>query len=150
MNASAGPLSDHQAEWKMDSVALGKFVLPAFEALPKKLPSYTCAVLCTPEGFNICSIGLSSDQIGKMAALTSSLIAIGEASVNSISPQPNANLDALTLQSGDLTTVCIKVPHVVGYLLLLVSARAAPLGAILMVARSTADRVRELLPVVGG
>jgi predicted regulator of Ras-like GTPase activity (Roadblock/LC7/MglB family) len=130
----------------MDSAALGRFVLPAFEVIPKRLPQCVCAMLCTPEGFNLCSIGVTVDQLGKIAALTSSLISLGEATVQAIHSAQHPALDVLTLQSGDLTTVGIKVPHVNGHLLLLVTAQAAPLGAILTIARSTAERIKELLP----
>jgi len=130
----------------MDSAALGRFVLPAFEVIPKRLPQCVSAMLCTQEGFNLCSIGVTADQLGKIAALTSSLISLGEATVQVANGNKNQALDVLTLQAGDLTTVGIKVPHVTDYLLLLVTARAAPLGAILTVARSTAERVKELLP----
>lgn len=133
----------------MDSVALGHFVLPAFEPLPKKLPGCLCAVLCTPDGFNLCSIGVSNDQLGKIAALASSLIAISEATLRAVQDNEASQLDVVTLQSGDVTTVGIKVPHVVNYLLLLISARATPLGVLLNVARSTADKVKELLPAGG-
>jgi predicted regulator of Ras-like GTPase activity (Roadblock/LC7/MglB family) len=133
-------------EWLMDSAAMGRLVLPAFEVIPKKLPQCVCAMLCTPEGFNLCSIGVTPDQLGKVAALASSLISLGEATVNAVNNTPGGELDVLTLQAGELTTVGIKVPHVSGYLLLMVSARSTPLGAILTVARSTAQRVQELLP----
>ena len=134
----------------MDSAALGRFVLPAFEVIPKRLPQCVSAMLCTPEGFNLCSIGVTADQLGKIAALTSSLISLGEATVQVATGNKDQALDVLTLQAGDLTTVGTKVPHVTGYLLLLVTARAAPLGAILTVARSTAERVKELLPRPAG
>lgn len=134
----------------MDSAALGRFVLPAFEVIPKRLPQCLCAMLCTPEGFNLCSIGVTADQLGKIAALTSSLISLGEATVQVVNGSAEQSLDVLTLQAGDVTTVGIKVPHITGYLLLLVTARAAPLGTILTIARSTAERVKELLPRPAG
>lgn len=134
-------------EWKTDSVAFGSFVQPALEALPQRLPQKGSAVLCSPDGFNLCSVGVTADQIGKMAALTSSLIAIGEATATAIhtEPSPSEELDLLTLQSGSLTTVCIKVPHKGTYLLLMVSAHTTPLGVVLTVARSVADEVRKRL-----
>jgi predicted regulator of Ras-like GTPase activity (Roadblock/LC7/MglB family) len=130
----------------MDSAAMGRLVLPAFEVIPKKLPQCVCAMLCTPEGFNLCSIGVTPDQLGKVAALTSSLISLGEATVNAVNNTPGSQLDVLTLQSGELSTVGIKVPHAGGHLLLLLSAKAAPLGVMLTVARAAAQQVRELLP----
>lgn len=134
----------------MDSVALGQFVLPAFESLPRKLPNYLCAVLCTPDGFNLCSIGIGNDQLGKIAALSSSLMAVSEATLRAVqNDDTDCVLDTITLQAGDVTTVSIKVPHVVNYLVLIISARATPLGVLLNVARSTAAQVRELMPVAG-
>lgn len=130
----------------MDSAEMGRQVLPAFEVIPRRLPQCVCAMLCTPEGFNLCSVGVTPDQLGKIAALASSLISLGEATVNAVNNRQGDALDVLTLQSGDFTTVGIKVDQPGGHLLLLLTAKAAPLGAILTVARSTADKVRELLP----
>lgn len=138
---------DSSLEWKTDSAAFGRFVQPALEGLPQRLPKKGSAVLCSPDGFNLCSVGVSADQIGKMAALTSSLIAIGEATATAIhtDPTPAEELDLLTLQSGPLTTVCIKVPHKNSYLLLMVSAHSTPLGVVLTVGRSVADEVQKRL-----
>lgn len=133
----------------MDAAEMGRLVLPAFEVIPRKLPQCLCAMLCTPEGFNLCSIGITADQLGKVAALTSSLISLGEATVNAVASTPGNPLDVLTLQSGENTTVGIKVPYASGHLLLLITAKATPLGVILTVARSAAQQVRELLPTAG-
>ncbi|OIO60513.1 MAG: hypothetical protein COX57_07260 [Alphaproteobacteria bacterium CG_4_10_14_0_2_um_filter_63_37] len=146
--SSSGPVLG----WKTDSVAFGRFVQPALEGLPQRLTHKGSAVLCSPDGFNLCSVGVTSDQIGKMAALASSLIAIGEATASAVHTDAASaeQLDLLTLQSGSLTTVCIKVPCLDSYLLLMVSAHATALGVVLTVTRSVADEVGKRLTRLRG
>ena len=61
----------------MDSVALGRYVLPALETLAGWLPHLRCATLCTADGFNVCSIGITEKQLGRLAALAGSLLVGG-------------------------------------------------------------------------
>jgi hypothetical protein len=130
----------------MDLATLGRKVAPAIELIPRKLAQCTCATLCTADGFNLCSIGVTAEQLGKMAALTSSLISLGDAMQNTIGNANNEAVDVITLQSGDTSSVGIKVPLAQqGYLLMLVSAQGAPLGVILTIARNAALEVRKLL-----
>ena len=74
----------HHRHWQMDSLALGQFFLPTIEKMAVRIPQLRCAVLCTPDGFNICSLGLTENQVGKMAALSSSLLSVGDATVSSL------------------------------------------------------------------
>jgi predicted regulator of Ras-like GTPase activity (Roadblock/LC7/MglB family) len=68
----------------MDSMAMGKRAIPAMDRLAERLPQLRCAVLCTADGFNICSIGVTEQQLGKMAALTGSLFTMGAATLASL------------------------------------------------------------------
>lgn len=79
----------HYKEWQMDSLALGKLFIPALEKMATRISNLRCAVLCTHDGFNICSLGLREDQVGKMAALSSSLISVGQATVNTVDGRRN-------------------------------------------------------------
>lgn len=130
----------------MDSLAMGKLVLPSMEKLPARLPHLHSAVLCSEDGFNVCSIGVSEEQLGKMAALASSLLTIGEATVNSLaSGSGPSSLDVLTLQAADWTIVGVRVPHPHQPLVLMVSATATPLGVLHLSARQTADDIASRL-----
>lgn len=130
----------------MDSLALGQFVLPVMEKLPAKLPQLRSAVLCTEDGFNVCSIGVTEDQLGKMAALASSLLTMGEATVhNLMSGTTPKSLEVLTLQAGPWTTVGVRVGSASRPLVLMVSATDTPLGVLHLSARQVAEEVRQKL-----
>lgn len=130
----------------MDSLAMGQLVLPTLEKLSTRVPQVRCIVLCTPDGFNLCSIGLQEAQVGKMAALSSSLLSVGDASMNSLSSDedPIPPLDVITLEADGLHIVSTKVPYADGYLVLMVASRA-PLGVVLMGAKSAATEIKTLL-----
>jgi predicted regulator of Ras-like GTPase activity (Roadblock/LC7/MglB family) len=72
----------------MDSMAMGKRAIPAMDRLAERLPQLRCAVLCTADGFNVCSIGVTEQQLGKMAALTGSLFTMGAATLASLDEEP--------------------------------------------------------------
>ena len=136
----------HYKQWQMDSLALGKLFLPAVEKMATRIPQLRCAVLCTPDGFNLCSLGLTEDQVGKMAALSSSLISVGDATVNSLAQAdvPASALDMLTMEANGLQIVSVKIPLSTGYLILMACA-AAPLGVVLVGVKATVSELRKLL-----
>jgi predicted regulator of Ras-like GTPase activity (Roadblock/LC7/MglB family) len=136
----------HYKQWQMDSLALGQLFLPAIEKMATRIPQLRCAVLCTPDGFNICSLGLTEDQVGKMAALSSSLLSVGNATVGSLAPEGEAagTLDLLTMESDGLQIVTIKIPRPGGHLVLMAGARA-PLGVVLVGVKATAADLLKLL-----
>lgn len=126
----------------MDSIAMGKLVLPAMEKLPARLQHLQAAVLCTEDGFNVCSIGVGEEQLGKMAALSSSLLTIGQATVQSLASGSGASsLDVLSLQSADWTIVGVRVPHPSQPLVLMLSARNTPLGVLHLSARQACEDI---------
>lgn len=130
----------------MDSLALGQLFLPALEKMATRIPRLRCAVLCTPDGFNLCSLGLSEDQVGKMAALSSSLLSVGDAAVSSLETpdQPAGPLDMLTLEANGLQIVTTKIPRSDRHLILMAGARA-PLGVVLVGVKATVEDMRKLL-----
>jgi predicted regulator of Ras-like GTPase activity (Roadblock/LC7/MglB family) len=130
----------------MDSLALGKLYLPTMEKMAIRIPHLRCAVLCTPDGFNICSLGLTEDQVGKMAALSSSLLSVGDATVSSLATDGAAvsKLDILTMESDGLQIVCIKINRSAGHLVLMAGAKA-PLGVLLVGVKATAADLAKLL-----
>lgn len=130
----------------MDSLAMGQLVLPTLEKLSTRIPHVRCIVLCTPDGFNLCSIGLQEAQVGKMAALSSSLLSIGDATMGSLTTgdAPIPPLDVITLEADGLHVVSSKVLYADGHLVLMVASRA-PLGVVLMGAKSAVAEIRGLL-----
>ncbi|MBP7493056.1 MAG: hypothetical protein KA803_13280 [Rhodoferax sp.] len=130
----------------MNSLALGQHFLPALEKLALRIPQLRCAMLCTPDGFNLCSLGLSENQVGKMAALSSSLLSVGDAAVSSLAtPEaPATPMELMTMEADGLQIVCVKIERPDSYLILMASARS-PLGVILMGVKATANDICKLL-----
>lgn len=110
-----------------------------------KIPRLHCGVLCTPDGFNLCSIGLTEDRVGKMAALTSSLLSVGEAVVSSLGSENTGSggLDVITMEASGVQIVSTRITRSDGYLILMAAANA-PLGVVLVGVKAAADAVRSL------
>lgn len=134
----------HYQQCQMDSLALGQLFLPAMQKLSARIPQLQCAVLCTPDGFNICSLGLNEQQVGKMAALSSSLFSVGDATVSSVSGLQTGNLDLITLEADGLQIVSMRIARNNSYMVLLAGARA-PLGVMLLGVKTTAAEVQKIL-----
>ena len=136
----------HYQQCQMDSLALGQLFLPALQKMSARIPNLQCAVLCTPDGFNICSLGLNENQVGKMAALSSSLFSVGDATAVSVASEGTASggLDLITLEAGGLQIVSTKIPRYNSHMVLLAGARA-PLGVVLMGVKATAADVQKIL-----
>lgn len=129
----------------MESAALGNYVLPTMEKLTRKIPTLTAAVLCSTDGFNICSIGIDETGVGKLVALGSSLFAVSRAMVGELDGDSGTReSDQIAIASGDLQIVGIRVRHRTQRpLLLMVAADKAALGAILVNARAIGAELEE-------
>jgi hypothetical protein len=129
----------------MDTLELGQLCRPAFRKMATRIPLLRCAVLCTPDGFNICSVGLNEYQVGKMAALSSSMLSVGDATVATLAQgdAPVSNLDVMTLEAGGLQIVSTKVPRPGGHLILMACARA-PLGVVLVNVKAAVGDLQKL------
>ena len=134
-------------QWHMDSLALGQIFLPALEKMATRIPHLRCAVLCTPDGFNLCSLGLTEDQVGKMAALSSSLLSVGDATIASLSPEgtPAAPLEILTMEANGLQIVSTKIHRPGAGDLVLMAAAQTSLGVVLVGVKSTVVDLLKLL-----
>jgi predicted regulator of Ras-like GTPase activity (Roadblock/LC7/MglB family) len=131
---------DGRKGWKMDSKAMGAVFLPVMETLQTRVPNLTCAVLCQEDGWNLCSLGLNEDQVGKMAAMASSLFSIGETSHRTVRNAETAGLDLMILQSGACNTIVMKINRAGLPLLLWVSAESV-LGGVIMGAKRVAGEL---------
>jgi predicted regulator of Ras-like GTPase activity (Roadblock/LC7/MglB family) len=84
--------------------------------------------------------------MGKMAALSSSLLSVGEAVVSTLVSE-NAGLgglDIMTMEANGIQVVSTRIHRPDGYLILMAAAKA-PLGVVLVGVKATADEVRKLL-----
>jgi predicted regulator of Ras-like GTPase activity (Roadblock/LC7/MglB family) len=129
----------------MDSQALGSLFLPPLQDLFRRIPRLQCAALFTVDGVNICAIGLSEQQLGKMAALSASAIAIGDASFANLRNQPEDRpaMQALIMESEGLQIVSQRIIRPGGDLILMAAADAA-LGVVLLGMRQTDQALRAL------
>ncbi|MEN9373319.1 MAG: hypothetical protein RIR79_871 [Pseudomonadota bacterium] len=134
----------HYKQWQMDSLALGKLFLPALEKMAKRIPHLQCTVLCTHDGFNICSLGLREDQVGRMAALSSSLLSVGQATVNIVATEAGLPpLEVMTMECGGVQTVFTTIPMASTRMVLMASSKA-PLGAVLVGIRAASIDLQRL------
>ncbi|ODU09849.1 MAG: hypothetical protein ABS84_07110 [Rubrivivax sp. SCN 71-131] len=129
----------------MDSQALGRYVLPTMEELPRRVPKLIAAVLCTPDGFNICSLGVDEKQVGKLAALSGSLLAVGDATLGELNPGGGAHsMDLLTLKAGGFQVLGVKVMKPGGHLILLGAANDTTLGVMIVGMQHVAAAIEKL------
>lgn len=144
------PLTNEQ-HWQMTS-AIGKFVLPIMKTLNDKMPNMLGAVLCTADGFNICSIGLEEVNVGKMASLSSSMFSIGNAVIDTLSE----NMDSLSeskeqkkellLTIDSFQVVIVEVKHGRSdNLVLLVAVDQTATGIVFMTIRKVVNMLEDKL-----
>ncbi len=133
--------------WQVESAAIGRLVQPALEKIVKRLPQLRCASLCTPDGFNICSLGLQEDQVGKMAALASSLFSMGNAALTTLAAADEAvrEMEIMTMEANGLHLTCAVLARRGKTGLILFVASPGPLGVVLLAIRSTANDILQVL-----
>lgn len=141
----------------MDSLSIGQRFSPCIEKMASRIPQLHCAMLCTPDGFNLCSVGLDEDQVGKMAALSSSLFTVGDAAVDSLKlgdaaaetfisldEGTPAGLNYLTLEARGLQIVTTQIVRPAGNFILMAASRAS-LGVVLVGVKATVADIQKLL-----
>ncbi|MEZ5191746.1 MAG: hypothetical protein R2734_04010 [Nocardioides sp.] len=102
-------------------------------------------MICTADGFNLCSIGLDEAAVDRVSALTSSLHSIADA-VTDATQEAGRPLDMVSLANGTSKTVVLAVRDlIVGQLLVHVTADTDTLGVLLVRARVAAESVRATL-----
>ncbi len=81
-----------------------------------------------------------------MAALSSSLLSVGDAAVSSLTntESPTALMELMTMEADGLQIVCAKIERPDSHLVLMAASRS-PLGVILMGVKATANDVRKIL-----
>ncbi len=142
----AHELIDEQFEsWLLEA---GHAVLPELHRLHNGLPTLKSAMVCTGDGLNLCALGVDEQQVGRLAAMASSIHAVSAAAARGTLDAGGAKLKAVTVITDDAHAVVIAVPHPrFDHLLLWVAAGAQDrLGALLVHGRAAAERVRAVLP----
>ncbi|MEZ5093247.1 hypothetical protein [Nocardioides sp.] len=137
---------DIAAHWGLWSEQIGRALLPTLQTLAESLPAFSSAMICTADGFNLCTIGVDETQVSRLSAMTSSLHSIADAVSSSVHDEEGGPLDMVTLTNGSSKTVVLAVRHlIVGQLLLWVTVGEDSLGALLMRAKVAADSIRTKL-----
>jgi len=90
-------------------------------------------ILCTEDGFNVCSSGVTDAQVSKLSAVISSLMALGEGAFSSLdvrSPISNVVIEC-SISKIVIERVPIRKPR----FFLMAKTSAAQLGAVLVAVR---------------
>ncbi len=137
---------DIAAHWGLWSEQIGRALLPVLQTLADSLPTFSSAMICTADGFNLCTIGVDETQVSRLSAMTSSLHSIADAVSSSVHEEEGGPLDMVTLTNGTSKTVVLAVRHlIVGQLLLWVTVGDDSLGALLMRSKVAAEAIRTKL-----
>jgi predicted regulator of Ras-like GTPase activity (Roadblock/LC7/MglB family) len=133
------------ADWGLWSEQIGRALAPVLKKLADSLPTFSSAMICTADGFNLCTLGVDENQVTRLSAMTSSLHSIADA-VSSSVHEGEGRLDQVSLTNGNSTTVVLAVRDlIVGPLLMWVTATDQTLGVLLMRARVAAEGIRDVL-----
>lgn len=133
-------------DWHVWSMVLGRTLKPALDELQRRIPNLQSAMVCTSDGFNLCALNISEDKVARMAALTSSLFALGSASGEVVGETGAEPIDVLTMEHGKRRSVLVGRPQpMIGHALVHVVAEGVSLGALLVAAQRCAKDVAELL-----
>jgi predicted regulator of Ras-like GTPase activity (Roadblock/LC7/MglB family) len=139
---------DIAAHWDLWSTQIGRALMPTLRELRQTIKGFSCAMICTADGFNLCTLGVDEAGVLRLAALTSSMHSIADAVTQAVHGEEDRRLDLLTLTDQNSTIVVLAIRDlIVGKLLLWVATEDETLGALLVHSQRAASRVRELLQV---
>lgn len=139
---------DIAAHWDLWSTQIGRALMPTLRELRATIKGFSCAMICTADGFNLCTLGVDEAGVLRLAALTSSMHSIADAVTQAVHGEEDRRLDLLTLTDQNSTIVVLAIRDlIVGKLLLWVATEDETLGALLVHSQRAASRVRELLQV---
>ena len=135
------------AEWELWSMIIGRTALPRLERIRDSLPTMTSAMLGTADGLNLAALGVPEEDVGRLAALNSSLFAVSSAQaeiVGSEGVSPGQAIVSISTGHGHLVLVSFVQPPL-GHLLLAVSAEEVQLGTMVVIVRRAAEEIRTWL-----
>lgn len=109
---------------------------PDLQRIGELCRSIDMLILCTEDGFNVCSWGISDVQVNKLSAVVSSLMVLGDNALQALGA--HAPVGNLVLESSAARVVVERVPHRNTRLFLMAKTDAAQLGVVLMAVRQGA------------
>lgn len=133
--------------WSTWTREAGAIAQPTLEELANRLAGTTGILLCTIDGYNLCSIGVDERGVGRLAALVSSLHAMSTATARAIPNSGNDRTDALSMTIGATRVVVTALGEGTLPYLLVIAANHAALGLVLLHGRRVAAELSELLPL---
>lgn len=137
---------DVAADWELWSEQIGRALLPILQQVVDATPTVTAAMVCTADGFNLCSLGLEEEDVNRVSAMTSSLHSLASTVTGVVDKPLDHPLDMVSMSHGTRATVVLAVRHLVtGQLLLWLTGEAEMLGILLVRARAAAVFIREML-----
>ncbi|HQR27137.1 MAG TPA: hypothetical protein PLP61_08880 [Nocardioides sp.] len=137
---------DIAAYWGLWSEQIGRALAPVLQKLADSLPTFSSAMICTADGFNLCTLGVDENQVSRLSAMTSSLHSIADAVSSSVHDDRGGRLDQVSLTNGTSSTVVLAVRDlIIGPLLIWVTATGETLGVLLMRAHVAAEAIRAVL-----
>lgn len=135
------------AAWHARIDGIATAAVPTLEELLDEIPAAIAAMICTGDGFNLCTVGLNEDSVGQFAALSGLLHSVSLASVN-VLPQAagGQELEVVSVQTEDLLMLCVSFEHPeLGTLILATAAQQTTLGELLLQSRITAGKLATTL-----
>lgn len=140
--------ADIAAHWDLWSAQIGRALMPTLRELGQSMHGFSCAMICTADGFNLCTLGVDEAGVLRLAALTSSMHSMADAVTQAVHGDTERRLDLLTLTDQTSTIVVLAIRDlIIGKLLLWVATEDETLGALLVRSRLAAAQIRQLLHV---
>lgn len=101
----------------------GEKIAPFLKEVPDIMKeNFISAMICTTEGFNVCSAGFDSGDIAKMAAVSSSLFAMAKSVLVAFSNNKDSVVNIVTINSPDMDVLGKKIVLPNGKILVLIIA----------------------------
>ncbi|KNX38254.1 roadblock/LC7 domain-containing protein [Luteipulveratus halotolerans] len=137
-------------DWDIWSRSLGMAVQPVLAQLADELPALRAALFCTADGLNLCTLGVAEGDVGRLAALTSSMFSVGAAHRQAMTAG-GAEGTTVNISTGADHTVLLAVElKGVGHFVLGAYAEDIQLGLLLVKARGVAERIIQKLVIGTG
>lgn len=132
------------ADRDLRSAQVGEALMPTLRELSENLNEFTCAMTCTADGFNLCTLGMDEAGVSRLAALTSSMHSAADAVTQAVHGEAERRLDLLTLTDQTSTIVALAIRDLtLGELLSGVATEHDTLGALLVHSRRAAEKIRQ-------
>lgn len=132
--------------WAQTTERIGQDLLPVLEQLAGSLPSATAIMVSTGDGFNLCALGLSEEQVDRVSAMGSALHSVSRAATEALAGgEAHQPLDMLSITHGAHTTVVLTLrglDH--GQALLWVTGTQDSMGVMIFRARAAAAEIEAV------